>query len=441
MRIGILPHLAPWSGGIYQYSLTMLQSLERWRGDGCEDHFVVFTDEVTHPAVASIINSDGWTRKPLRRPSLPLKTLNGLRRVIGEGPHRELWRWLRLRMSRYPTRHTLAELDPDVVRYQPEANRWLHRCGVELMIDPTPTSLSFEAGLPFIMAIHDLQHRLQPHFPEVSANGLWEELEYLFRNGARDATLLLADSEVGKEDILHFYGPYGVTPDKVKVLPYLPACYLAMEVSVSERQRVRTLYHLPERYLFYPAQFWPHKNHIRIVQALGLLKRERRVKVSVVFCGSYSEEIRERTFHKVMSLASQLGVEKQIHYLGYVPDEAMSGLYAEAVALVMPTFFGPTNIPILEAWAFGCPVLTSDIRGVREQVQDAGVLVDPRSVEAIADGMYQLWTDENLACSLADLGRHRLASYTPDDYRRRLVAILQEAKTRVNAQKPENTKS
>jgi len=291
------------------------------------------------------------------------------------------------------------------------------------------------------MAIHDLQHRLQPDFPEVSTNGVWEEREYRFRNGARYATLLLADSEVGKEDILHFYGPYGVTPDKVKVLPFLPACYLAMDVSESERQRVRTLYHLPERYLFYPAQFWPHKNHVGIVQALGLLKRERRLKVSVVFCGSHSEEIREGTFRKVMSLSSQLGVEKQIHYLGYVPDEDMSGIYAEAVALVMPTFFGPTNIPILEAWAFGCPVLTSDIRGVREQVQDAGVLVDPRSVEAIADGIYQLWTDENLACSLADLGRQRLASYTPDDYRRRLVAILQEAKTRVSAQKPENTKS
>ena len=119
----------------------------------------------------------------------------------------------------------------------------------------------------------------------------------------------------------------------------------------------------------------------------------------------------------------------------------MSGIYAEAVALVMPTFFGPTNIPILEAWAFGCPVLTSDIRGVREQVQDAGVLVDPRSMEAIANGIYQLWTDENLACSLVDLGRQRLASYTPDDYRNGLVAILQEAKARVNAQKPENTKS
>ena len=90
-----------------------------------------------------------------------------------------------------------------------------------------------------------------------------------------------------------------------------------------------------------------------------------------------------------MSTASDLGLESQIRYGGYVPDEDMSGLYAGAVALTMPTFFGPTNIPVLEAWAYGCPVLTSDIRGIREQVGDAGVLVDPRSIESIADGIYQ----------------------------------------------------
>lgn len=438
MRIGILPNLAPSSGGIYQYSLTILHVLDQWRGNGCEDHFVLFTNEITHPAVATVTNGDGWTIKPLQRPSLPLQALNMLRRVVGEGPHREVWRWLRSHISRYPTQHKRALLDPDVVRYRPEANRWFNNCGVDLMIYPAPTSLSFEAGVPYIMAIHDLQHRLQPEFPEVSANGEWERREYYFRNGTRYATLLLADSEVGKEDILNCYGPYGVTLDQVKILPFLPASYLATEVSQSERQRVRTFYRLPERYLFYPAQFWPHKNHTRIVQALGLLKQDRGLKIPVVFCGSSTGEIRERTFSEVMSMSSQLGLEKEIHYLGYVPDEDMSGIYAEAVALAMPTFFGPTNIPILEAWAFGCPVLTSDIRGIREQVQDAAILVDPRSVEAIADGIYRLWTDEKLACRLADLGRQRLASYTPDDYRRRLVAILQEAKTRVCAQKPES---
>jgi glycosyltransferase involved in cell wall biosynthesis len=294
--------------------------------------------------------------------------------------------------------------------------------------------LSFEIGIPYVMAIHDLQHRLQPEFPEVSANGEWEWREYLFRNGARYATLLLADSEVGKEDILNFYGPYGVTPDQVKVLPFLPACYLADDISESERHRVRRTYHLPERYLFYPAQFWPHKNHNRIVQALGLLKQAHNLKIPAVFCGSHTGGIRERNFRDMMSLAARWGVENEIRYLGYVPDEDMSGMYAGAVALVMPTFFGPTNIPVLEAWGFGCPVLTSDIRGIREQVGDAAVLVDPRSVEAIADGIYRLWTDGSLTSKLTDLGRQRLASYTPDEYQCRLAAILEEAKSCVRSQ-------
>ena len=105
-----------------------------------------------------------------------------------------------------------------------------------------------------------------------------------------------------------------------------------------------------------------------------------------------------------------------------------------------PTFFGPTNIPVLEAWTFGCPVLSSDIRGVREQAGDAAFLVDPNSVEAIADGIYRLWTNEALRRTLADQGRQRLAAYTPEDYRRRLIEILEEAKTRVRSEKPKSAK-
>ena len=435
MRIGIVPAVNPSWGGVYQYSLTMLHALDVWKSDGCEDEFVVFASGAPHPALVST-TGHGWTLKPLTPPSLQQGALDVLRRIVGEGPHREAWRWLRraLRWDETPL------CDPESVRSRPDMTRWLHHCGIDLMLYPTFSEFSFEAGLPYVMAIHDLQHRLQPEFPEVSANGQWERREYCFRNGARYATLLLADSEVGKEDILNCYGPYGVTPDRVKVLPFIPACYLALDVPENERQRVRTKYSLPERYIFYPAQFWPHKNHIRIVQALGLLKQVHQLKIPVVFCGSYSDEIRETSFREVMMCSARLGLEGEIRYLGYAPDEDMSGLYAGAAALVMPTFFGPTNIPVLEAWAFGCPVLTSDIRGIREQAGNAAVLVDPRSVEAIADGIYQLWTDESLRSTLAEAGRQRLGAYTPDDYRRELMTILEEAKTRLLSQTSRSAK-
>jgi glycosyltransferase involved in cell wall biosynthesis len=428
MRIGIVPALTASGGGVYQYSITMLGALGEWKEQACEDEFILFARQAPDPM---LLNGRDWTFKPL----LPVqprsqreKILEASRRIVGEGPHREAWRWLRRQLEK-------LQYNPDLVRSRPDITRWFQCFGVDLMFYSEPDPLSFETGMPYVMAIHDLQHRLQPEFPEVSADGEWELREYIFRNGARYATLLLADSEVGKEDILNFYGPCGVTPDQVKVLPYLPASYLAVDIAERERQRVRATYRLPERYLFYPAQFWPHKNHARIVQALAALKKQHGLKIPIVFCGSHTGKIREHTFNEVMSLSSRLGLEREIHYLGYVPNEDISGIYAEATALVMPTFFGPTNIPVLEAWAFGCPVLTSDIRGIREQTGNAALLVNPCSEESIADGIYQLCMDEDLRCLLADRGRQRLASYTASDYRQRLIEIVEDAKARVPLRK------
>jgi glycosyltransferase involved in cell wall biosynthesis len=413
MRIGVLSAGTPDSGGMYQYGATMLQALQQYAKNGCRDEFIVYEPE---PASADLVSANGrnWTSQtlPLAEPlSLGQRALAIARRGVGEGPHRDAWRRLR-KAIRKP-------LDFNKIRRRDHISEQFRREGVGLMLYPAPNSLAFETDVPYMMPIHDLQHRLQPEFPEVSANGEWEKREYIFRNGARYATILLADSEVGKEDILNFYEPHGVTSDQVRVLPFLPSCYLSLHVSDTERKRVRAAFQLPERYLFYPAQFWPHKNHERIIRALSLLKEVRRLEIPIVFCGSHSGVIRERNFKQVMTVAAKLGIEGNVRYLGYVSDSEISALYAEATALVMPTFFGPTNIPVVEAWAMGCPVLTSDIRGIREQVRDAAILADPKSVESIADGIAQ-----TLVCR----GRERLAGYTEADYQRRLIEALEQAK-------------
>jgi glycosyltransferase involved in cell wall biosynthesis len=313
-----------------------------------------------------------------------------------------------------------GKVDPDRVRYNPELEQWFRANKIDLMIYPISSSLSFETRLPYILTIHDLQHRLQPEFPEVSANGEWESREYIFRNGIRNATMLLSESETGKEDILNFYGEYGVTADQVKVLPLLPSITLQREINAAERQRVRQKYSLPDRYFFYPAQFWPHKNHLRIVQAMALLKEQHDLRVHILFSGYHSGDIREATFKEVADTATKLQVQDQISYFGYVPDDDIAALYAEARGLIMPTFFGATNIPPLEAWALGCPVLTSDIRGIRQQAGEASVLVDPKS-------------DDELCKTLIAQGAQRLNKFTFDDFRKRLSDVIQEAKSILGA--------
>jgi len=417
MRIGVVPVLNASGGGHYQYSLSVLQALRTfYRGEGY--HITVFIDGFID---SNLLESD-WAAPPLKPPSIRRTAKNFVRKVIGEERLSSLW-------QKYRDTRTPPEINK--IQQQPEMGRWFREQGIDLMLYPSANPLSFECGIPYVMAIHDLQHLLQPEFPENSERSEMQWREYVFRNGAKYALSLLADSEVGKEDILHFYRPHGVSEDSVKVLPFLPATYLSREIDQDEKRYIAQRYRLPARYLFYPAQFWPHKNHLRIIRALGFLRKERSLEIPIVLCGSRSGELRSKTFEEVLSVAEEFGIGKNVICTGFLPDEEMAAFYAGATALIMPTFHGPTNIPVLEAWAFGCPVLTSDLRGIREQAGEAAVLVDPRSIESIAEGIFRLWTDEQHRKDLAARGRERLALYTPQDFAQRLKEILSDARTRL----------
>jgi glycosyltransferase involved in cell wall biosynthesis len=420
MRIGIVPVTDPAAGGTYQYSLSLIDALCADDMGQQHDRLLFYRTGTRPPELSA-----SWkVSSALEFPSLPRpKRDDFLRRALGGARAQRTLQGARQKL----TKRWRGPEDYQR-RRQPHLTGWLRELDVDLMLYSTVMPESFESAVPFLVAIHDLQHRLQPEFPEVSANGEWEVREYLFRNSARYALFILADSEVGKEDILSFYEEYGVTPDRIKVLPFQPAIYLATDVSESEKRRVRRIYGLPDRFLFYPANFWPHKNHIHIVEAIGRLKHQQNLDVHVVFTGTLKDELTRITAAEVSSIARELNIEHQIHRLGRVSNADISGLYAAAVGLVMPTFFGPTNIPVLEAWALGCPVLTSNIRGIREQARDAALLVDPASVDEIAQGIARLWEDEHIRRELIRRGHERVAKYKPEDFRRRLHAILEEAK-------------
>lgn len=426
VRIGIFLGLDPAEGGIYQYALTMLKALSQCTEAFAADDFIMFSSNPDGPLMDSL-RSEGWRVVPLLPPTFKRRSLRLAERVVGRKPRQAVLRLI----NRLSSQSNHVD-DLDTVRYNRELESWFRSNGIELMIYPISSSLSFETRIPYVLAVHDLQHRLQPQFPEVSANGEWEFREYLFRNAIRNATLLLAESETGKEDILTFYGEYGVTADQVKILPLLPAVTMDSEVSADTVESILRHYDLSGRYFFYPAQFWPHKNHVRIVQAVAHLKQTYGLIITVLFSGYHSGKIREATFKEVFDTAATLQIEDQIRYVGYVSDEHMVSLYKGARALIMPTFFGATNIPPLEAWALGCPVLTSDIRGIRQHAGEASILVNPRSMEDIAEGMHKLWTDDELCETLIAKGKQRIKLFTFADFRERVTEVIREAKSIVS---------
>jgi glycosyltransferase involved in cell wall biosynthesis len=92
--------------------------------------------------------------------------------------------------------------------------------------------------------------------------------------------------------------------------------------------------------------------------------------------------------------------------------------------MVMPTYYGPTNIPPMEAFVAGCPVAISGIYGMPDQVGDAALLFNHDSVEEIADCIRRLWTDDRLCAELAEKGRRRAANWGQQQFNQRLREII-----------------
>jgi glycosyltransferase involved in cell wall biosynthesis len=398
MKIGIYFTSTKLHGGIYQYSTTLLEVLSEIP----KHKYVIFT-------VSKDIPED--IKKSKR-----FKIID-----IGRGPYglslkiRDIVSYLmiysipRLMHTLYRM-HLFSMLTPFYKITQNGYIKLFKNEKLDLMIFPTSANLSFLCDTPSIVVVHDIMHRVHPQFPEVSAGGRWESREYSFQNISDHAFRVLVDSEVGKEDMIKFYK---TKPDKVIPMPLLPPSYLKSNTSELEARNICDKFSLPQKFIFYPAKFWPHKNHVNLIKAISILKRKGRI-VNLVLTGSKDAEF--STYREMVKLIEKCNLEDQIFYLGYVTDEEISAIYKLARAMVMPDYFGPTNIPILEAWAMGTPAMASDVRGCRDQLGDAGLLVNPRSPTDIANKVWKIYTDTKLGNELSKRGKKRLMKWTDKDF-------------------------
>lgn len=131
---------------------------------------------------------------------------------------------------------------------------------------------------------------------------------------------------------------------------------------------------------------------------------------------NYLQHINEIIQEKVL--------QDNVSILGFVSDEQMIYLYKHAVALVMPSYFGPTNIPPLEAMALGCPVIVSDKYAMREQVGEAGLLCNPDSPESIAECIDQVWNDLELRQAMIQKGYEQTGRWSGKDFKKRFAQIV-----------------
>jgi len=297
-----------------------------------------------------------------------------------------------------------------IVPYFHPVARQLLREQCDLWIFPSQDTLCYQIPVPALATIHDLMHKYERRFPEVG--GDYRLREQQCRAMCKWSRGILVDSEVGKGQVIE---SYEIEEEQVHVLPYIAPNYMYASRNPVD---VTAKYNLSDKYIFYPAQFWHHKNHRKLILAIGKVK-ETIPNVRLVLVGS-----KKNGYDAACMLVNDMNISDNVLFLGYIPDEDMPELYRRARALIMPTFFGPTNIPPLEAFIAGCPVAVSGVYGIPAQVGDAALLFNPESVDEIAVCIARLWEDDKLCADLVEKGKKRALLWGQKEFNERLKEII-----------------
>lgn len=267
-------------------------------------------------------------------------------------------------------------------------------------------------SLPSIYNPHDLQHLHYPQFftpPQIA----WREV--IYPAGCHFAHTIVAGSEWVKQDIINHYR---VNPDKVQVIPGSPLMQTDIEPGHAD---VALKYQLQLPFALYPAVTWEHKNHIRLLEAIALL-RNHGVRVNLV-CTGYQTDFWRPIEERLVAL----DLQEQVRFLGLVPWQDLQALYQLARFVVIPSLFEAASGPIFEAWQEGTPVACSTVTSLPDQVGDAALLFNPLSVGSIAGAMAKMATDDSFLESLQRRGQVRLQDFSNERTAKAYRAVYRRA--------------
>ena len=296
--IGILAVCEPQFGGTFQYTLSMIEALRLIP----EHRYTLFTTKANH-----------WYDDL----GLPIKRLPGAANVLVQAIARPLG-----------SKSSLGLFSE-----------------VEKVIAPIYSSYLLASSRAFAFTLHDLQEEYFPQYLSYKQR-VWRFI--INRLLARAATRIICESTNVKGDIQRYLR---VEPDRIAVIP-APPVSLFRDVASDQihLQEVRQRLSLPPQYLFYPAQFNPHKNHARLIDAFALVARQYP-DCHLVLTGAIRLE-----FSSVMSRVKEKGLESRVRHLGQIDVLDLVAAYKLATLVVVPTLFESISIPIYEAFSCGSPV-------------------------------------------------------------------------------------
>jgi glycosyltransferase involved in cell wall biosynthesis len=248
---------------------------------------------------------------------------------------------------------------------------------------------------PSVLTFHDMQERFYPEFFTAREHA---ERYFHYTWSLRMADAVVAVSRFTRDAAVRFTG---ASPRKFHVVHHVPDA-----LPEPSKPAAWTDAHDARPFVFYPANFWKHKNHPGLLAAFSRLAAAGS-NLALVCTGSLLG--RDTEWHEAVRTA---GVADRVHHLGQVTRAEISWLFRHARALVFPSLFEGFGIPLLEAMQTGCPIACGANTSQPDVARDAALYFDAADPASIAAAIHRIVADEPLRTRLIAAGRARLQHFT-----------------------------
>jgi glycosyltransferase involved in cell wall biosynthesis len=267
-------------------------------------------------------------------------------------------------------------------------------------------------GTPTLLTVHDLSFVQEP---DSVMPGMTRHLNRWVPWSVARADHVIAVSEATRQDLIELYG---TSPEKISVLYHGVTTDFKPIKDRNTLTAVRQKYGLSNRpFILSLGTVQPRKNYRRLVQAFAQLDP----LYTLVIAGRKGWGV-----EGILADVEKLGLAERVHFPDFVADDDLPALYSAASLFAYPSLYEGFGLPVLEAMACGTPVVASKRSSLPEVVGEAGLLVDPLDVTAIADAMAQVLADEDLHQRLSQSGHRQAAKFSWGETAAKLVELYQE---------------